>query len=161
MPEPPEPTALYRLYDVAGHLLYIGISKDPEARFKQHVQNQNWWHLVARKDIAWLASREAALNAESEAVREEKPRFDATHRFGSGWRKHPQRTKYDDSGDVAALKAALEGDIASGALQPGAYLKAGATGERYGFSMRTAHSALWELAGQGMLTMGSKIFYVR
>lgn len=34
MPQTPEPIALYRLYDAEGQLLYVGIARDPEARWK-------------------------------------------------------------------------------------------------------------------------------
>jgi predicted GIY-YIG superfamily endonuclease len=36
MVDPTERTALYRLRDADGRLLYIGIAKDPERRWKHH-----------------------------------------------------------------------------------------------------------------------------
>jgi len=36
------PTALYRLTDAAGRLLYVGITTDPAARFKKHEGTAPW-----------------------------------------------------------------------------------------------------------------------
>lgn len=73
MPELPERTALYRLYDASDRLLYIGIAKDTKKRWKDHELIQRWWHLVARHTITWLPSREQALAVEEKTVREETP----------------------------------------------------------------------------------------
>jgi predicted GIY-YIG superfamily endonuclease len=43
MPEPPERTALYRLYDATDQLLYVGISTNPEERWKTHTMLKSWW----------------------------------------------------------------------------------------------------------------------
>ena len=159
-PKSLERTALYRLYDADRILLYIGITKQPDKRFKQHAQNQNWWHLVVRSEIHWLDSRDEALAVEAKAVQAEKPRFDATHRFQTGEHRYCERVVYDDSADEAAVIAALQDDIASGAFAPGAYLQAGPIGERYGYSKLTTGSAMYELAKRNTLIVGGKGFYV-
>lgn len=48
------PTALYRLLNDGGLLLYVGISIDPERRFGEHRKVHDWWPLVARRDVKWL-----------------------------------------------------------------------------------------------------------
>jgi len=36
-------TALYRLYDAAGRLLYIGATFYPRTRMSQHRRTKSWW----------------------------------------------------------------------------------------------------------------------
>jgi predicted GIY-YIG superfamily endonuclease len=68
------PTALYRLYDADDQLLYIGISIDPQRRFKEHRKEQGWWPLVARRDIEWLDfGGWDAVDVERAAIRAEQP----------------------------------------------------------------------------------------
>lgn len=73
------PTALYRLFDADGALLYVGIGHTPEVRWKQHARTKDWWHLVAEKTTSWYDTRILATNAETNAIRTEKPRFNITH----------------------------------------------------------------------------------
>lgn len=74
-----EPTALYRLYDAAGTLLYVGITNAPERRWKQHADTKSWWSDVDRKTVEWLASRAEADIAEEEAIKTEKPLYNWRH----------------------------------------------------------------------------------
>ncbi len=67
-------TALYRLYDDADVLLYVGIAFDPEARWKEHVRKP-WWRDVARKAAEWHDPRLLALDAEAIAVEAERPLY--------------------------------------------------------------------------------------
>jgi hypothetical protein len=69
-----EPTALYRLFS-PDMLLYVGISDNPIARFKQHAKKQAWWPEVTRKTIQWYPSRDDAAEAELAAIRDELPKF--------------------------------------------------------------------------------------
>lgn len=68
-------TAVYRLYDADGSLLYVGTSNQPEARWKQHAPEKPWWPQVARKDIEWYPDRPKALTAEALAIITESPRY--------------------------------------------------------------------------------------
>lgn len=72
------PTTLYRLFDAAGVLLYVGISGVPFLRWKQHGQTQPWWPRVTKATVQHFATRQAALEAELTAIREESPLFNAT-----------------------------------------------------------------------------------
>ncbi|MEV5930088.1 GIY-YIG nuclease family protein [Streptomyces cellulosae] len=74
-----QPTALYRLYDATGALLYVGITSDPERRFKQHAYLKPWWGDVARREIRWFANRPAAERAEVEAIQDDDPLHNGTH----------------------------------------------------------------------------------
>lgn len=67
------PTALYRLFDGNGRLLYIGITYQLTARFASHRVTKEWWSDVARADIEWHPRRSAAEIAEGVAIRIENP----------------------------------------------------------------------------------------
>lgn len=75
-------TALYRLYDGEGVLLYIGITNMPNVRFASHSM-KSWWRRVARKDITWFENRPQAEQAETRAIRAERPVFNVAK---SPWR---------------------------------------------------------------------------
>jgi predicted GIY-YIG superfamily endonuclease len=70
----PRPTALYRWYDQDDVLLYVGVSTNVARRAGQH-EDKEWWHRVARSTVEQFESRGAALDAESRAIREERPLF--------------------------------------------------------------------------------------
>lgn len=71
----PGPTALYRLFDARGDLLYVGIAADPEGRWKQHKRTKPWASMVAKRDDMWFKTRSAAEAAEILAIRAERPRY--------------------------------------------------------------------------------------
>ncbi|MFG3136062.1 GIY-YIG nuclease family protein [Streptomyces sp. NPDC048211] len=71
-------TALYRLYTFDGQLLYVGITNNPEVRFKWHAQ-MSWWHRVAEKAVEWHPDRGTARCAEAEAIKGEGPILNAMH----------------------------------------------------------------------------------
>lgn len=73
--EPPRtlPCAVYRQYDKAGRLLYVGQSQDPLSRFYGHRSASHWAFSVARIEVEWFADRKAALVAEAAAIRAEDP----------------------------------------------------------------------------------------
>jgi predicted GIY-YIG superfamily endonuclease len=66
-------TAVYRLYDAAGQLLYVGVAEDFDMRFRQHSYNKTWWSEVARKDVTWYPDRLSALTEEARAIEVESP----------------------------------------------------------------------------------------
>lgn len=70
--DPGAPTALYRLYDVPGLLLYVGIAVDPVNRLKQHA-SQPWSFAISRQVVEWHPTRRAAAAAETAAIRTEGP----------------------------------------------------------------------------------------
>jgi len=82
MPQPPERTALYRHYDARDVLLYVGISRDPDARWKAHRGNREpWVSLAKHRTDEWHPSREEALAAEEAAIRTERPLFNGKHNY--------------------------------------------------------------------------------
>lgn len=68
------PTALYRLFDAEGTLLYIGISGNLKTRFAKHAVHKPWWPEVARKTVEWHLTRTDAAEAEDKAIKTEKPK---------------------------------------------------------------------------------------
>lgn len=68
-------TALYRHFDAAGALLYVGISLSAMQRLAAHKTTSHWFGKIARVDIEWHASRAASLRAEAAAIAGEAPLF--------------------------------------------------------------------------------------
>ena len=75
--------ALYRFFDEGDELLYVGITNNPSARFKQHGADKDWWHEVVTIRMQRYPSRAAVLIAEKRAIIEEKPRYNVVHAAGS------------------------------------------------------------------------------
>src|SRR5690348_12204641 len=73
------PTSLYRHYARDGTLLYVGISLSWPARTRAHAHYSEWFAQVTRVEIELLPSREAALTAEREAIKAERPKFNVVH----------------------------------------------------------------------------------
>lgn len=70
-----DPTALYRLFDKDGALLYVGITWDVEQRMTGHRSDKAWWPDVTERRVEWLPNRPLALAAELDAIRAEQPRY--------------------------------------------------------------------------------------
>jgi predicted GIY-YIG superfamily endonuclease len=73
-PIPSRRAAVYRLYDAAGALLYIGSSYDPEKRFRDHHRTA-WWPRVRRSEQEWHPSRAKAYEVEAAAIWAERPEY--------------------------------------------------------------------------------------
>lgn len=72
-------TALYRLTDSAGRLLYVGISGDPERRWSEHAADKPWRPEVVESTVEWFDNGRLALAAEATAIRAEKPVHNVVH----------------------------------------------------------------------------------
>lgn len=72
-------TALYRWYDADDLLLYVGISGSLNARVTDHVKGSSWMDFAVRSTIERHPNREDASAAETEAIKTERPLFNATH----------------------------------------------------------------------------------
>lgn len=64
---------LYRHFDAANVLLYVGVTKDIETRNSQHRVNAPWWRQVVRTTEETFESRSEALTAELVAIATERP----------------------------------------------------------------------------------------
>lgn len=67
------PTAVYRFYDAAGLLLYVGVTDEPKVRWKRHAETADWWPLATRRTTAWHDDRRDALAEEAAALLHENP----------------------------------------------------------------------------------------
>lgn len=72
-------TAVYRLYDKADALLYVGVSDRPKRRFEQHRRKQPWWTEVVTREIEWFDDRYAAEVEEFWAITREDPLYNVRH----------------------------------------------------------------------------------
>lgn len=68
-------TALYRLFDAQGRLLYVGIAFNPRDRWRGHCSTKSWWQQVDRREVEWHDSRSEAQIAEAAAITEERPLY--------------------------------------------------------------------------------------
>lgn len=71
---------LYRFFAADGGLLYVGLTKQPWARFKQHAHDKPWWTLVASATLQHYPTREALQQAEKQAIADEEPRYNIAGR---------------------------------------------------------------------------------
>jgi predicted GIY-YIG superfamily endonuclease len=70
---------LYRMYDSARRLLYVGITTNVEDRLADHRGMKSWWADVASIELQHFTSREAVEAAELDAIRTEEPVFNVRH----------------------------------------------------------------------------------
>lgn len=66
--------AVYRMFDHAGRLLYVGMSGRAGRRFDGHSEKR-WFPLVSTITLEWHANHAQARLAEIRAIAEEKPRY--------------------------------------------------------------------------------------
>lgn len=72
-------TALYRHWNSAGKLLYVGISLKPFERLATHVYGSHWADDVTSVTIEYFDTRADADTAERKAIREERPAHNIVH----------------------------------------------------------------------------------
>ncbi|MFH8867145.1 GIY-YIG nuclease family protein [Streptomyces griseus] len=72
-------TALYRLYNAEGKLLYIGISQNPDVRWGQHSTTKPWWGDVEERKVEWHETRPLAAAAEVASIEAEQPLWNSNH----------------------------------------------------------------------------------
>lgn len=92
----PHPTTLYRAYDEAGDLLYVGIARSWVRRWEHHKTGSPWFGEVRRIVLEDHPDRASALDAERQAIQLERPRYNVEH-------------------DVEALIAIADAYVATGA----------------------------------------------
>lgn len=70
---------LYRHFDAAGTLLYVGISYSALHRMAEHKQMSHWFWSIARVEVVAYKTREIAMRAEQIAIRNERPLHNVVH----------------------------------------------------------------------------------
>jgi predicted GIY-YIG superfamily endonuclease len=71
--------SLYRLFDSKHQLLYVGISASAIARLSQHMSDKPWASEIAHVSVEHFETRGEAAEAEVEAIRIERPRYNVAH----------------------------------------------------------------------------------
>ncbi len=74
---------LYRFFAHDDTLLYVGITNNPARRFSKHKDEKEWWLDVARIDLEQFASREELLDAERQAIQDERPLHNIKHNLAA------------------------------------------------------------------------------
>lgn len=85
------PQVLYRMYDDADFLLYVGITLDPVARFAAHREDKPWWQQVSRIDLEHYDTRAEVEAAEAAAILDESPLYNRAGRPVYGPPRPPRR----------------------------------------------------------------------
>lgn len=70
---------LYRHFNKAGKLLYVGISICALERLRQHRNDSAWFEDIATVEIEKFHTAAAAMAAEIEAIKREKPLYNKAH----------------------------------------------------------------------------------
>jgi len=65
--------ALYRFYNKAGELLYVGVTGNVLKRCSQHRLQSAWWFETWYMTLGWYRNRMEAFRAEADAIRTELP----------------------------------------------------------------------------------------
>lgn len=93
---------VYRAFDRAGRLLYVGCASDVGVRLGSHAKSSPWWIYHDRVESEWFETRQEAEAAEARAIATEHPRWNINGRSAS----HPD-------GFASAIRKApwLEGEI--------------------------------------------------
>lgn len=91
--------SVYRMYDSAGTLLYVGCTGHLPVRLDQHRQDKPWWAGVSTVEVEHFPNFAAARAAEAQAIRDERPvhNRDLAESVRRGWamRKARQRAAHE------------------------------------------------------------------
>jgi hypothetical protein len=98
-------TSLYRFYDGAGTLLYVGITAKGRGRWHQHKGDKEWWALVADAKVEHFPDRETALDAEAQAIRSERPVYNVAHNGEVRRARHGRTTKARSRAEIELVCA--------------------------------------------------------
>ena len=81
------PHFVYRAFDAADRLLYIGCTVNFEQRRRTHEQRSPWAHRVDRWDVERFDTQAPALLGEEAAIKAEHPEFNAMYNGAglTGW----------------------------------------------------------------------------
>lgn len=71
-------TCVYRFFNAAGELLYVGVASNLASRKSSHRSASKWFGEVATTTEQWFDNRSEALAAEVAAIKKERPRHNVT-----------------------------------------------------------------------------------
>lgn len=101
-------TSLYRHYNSANELLYVGVSLSSLQRLGQHAQHSDWFKSIASMKIEHFETREMALEAERSAIIRERPLHNIHHKKAA---EEAQRKANDKLTAMAQAKKDLTARI--------------------------------------------------
>ena len=78
----PDPTSVYRYYDRAGMLIYVGITRQGMGRNLQHNGGAEWWEHVSSQEVEHYPTRKQAADREKALIRQYRPPFNKQHNIG-------------------------------------------------------------------------------
>lgn len=73
------PNVLYRVFNDAGDLLYVGATTNPGSRFNHHALHKPWWDEAASMTMERFATVDELMVAEADAIATEGPRYNEIH----------------------------------------------------------------------------------
>jgi hypothetical protein len=141
-------------------LLYIGISRTPEGRFKVHARYQPWWHLVEYIDLTWFPSYDLARLEELARQRSERPPFNSMDHSQCRLSWDMPALKCDAGPETALTATRIREALAEGRWQAGQRLAAHVVSRALGLSPYLAAQALEQLHTEGLLRPLCKTFVV-
>lgn len=77
-------TAVYRVFDADGALLYVGMGRNPMSRWASHSAQHAWWQKAHSFRVEWHATRKEAAAAEIRAIQTECPQHNIHGAVGWG-----------------------------------------------------------------------------
>lgn len=80
---------VYRLFNAANELLWVGQTTQLTARFAKHRQERPWAGEIATATVTPVVDLEAALTAETEAIKIENPKYNKIEGGDPHSRFHP------------------------------------------------------------------------
>jgi GIY-YIG catalytic domain. len=72
-------SAVYRIYNAADELIYIGMSYEPAVRARVQRREKAWGHEIDRYEVDWHPNRATSQRAEEELIKEFRPRYNVVH----------------------------------------------------------------------------------
>lgn len=108
-------TALYRMYDATGRLLYVGQTGNIMRRLSDHEQKR-WFAMVAEIRLTWFPTEADALVAERRAIQSELPRVNKMHNRPAREPKQQPKLASVSSGSAVTLAEAAALGITNATL---------------------------------------------
>lgn len=81
---------VYRIFDEAGVIVYIGMSSQPMTRIRAH-SRKSWHREIATVKVTWFDGWLPAARAEAAAIREERPKYNTVAPTGGDSHKSALR----------------------------------------------------------------------
>lgn len=84
---------LYRIYDIAGVLLYVGATTNLTMRIQDHAGTQPWWDEAADIKLQRFDVFEDLIEAETAAIQTEDPKYNILHAQLPVWSYKPRSAR--------------------------------------------------------------------